>query len=425
MLRRALVAVLASLVMNVGPLRADDWPQWRGPNRDAVWHEDGIVTSFPAEGLKILWRAEVSTGFSSPIVADGRVYLTDVQLTYPDPKERVLCFDAATGQPLWTHAYPEAYEDYGPDQPTMGPISTPLWRDGKLYVIGYSQLHCLDARDGTVLWKKALEQEYGSQPRLTYASPLIEERLLIIYAGRFSDDPNACLIAMDKDSGATAWRAITDYAAMSSPIVVGAAGKRQVIAWSQQAVTAVDATSGEVLWREETRPENQSSAVSTPVSDGRRVLVGALMLELGETEPAARVQWPESKSPARRNFSMTSTPMLRGDSVFAHRTTGELVCVDALTGDERWQNEEVTELGRGSSIHMTACGEHTFLFTDRGELIVARLDADGYSEISREVLLEPTFPMSGTKFVWTPPAYANRCVFARNDRELVCASLAE
>jgi outer membrane protein assembly factor BamB len=406
-------------------LFSDDWPQWRGPNRNAVWSEEGMVNSFPAGGLKVLWRAEVSTGFSSPIVADGRVFLTDVLLSFPDPQERVLCFDAATGQPLWAHAYPAAYEDYGADNPTQGPIPTPICHNGKLYSVGYSELHCLDAATGNLLWKKELEKEYNAQPRLSYASPLIEGNLLIIYNGRFSDDPTASLIAMDKDSGETAWRAITDYAAMSSPIVVSAAGKRQVIVWSQQAVTSVDAATGEVLWREETRPENQSSAVSTPVSLGNRLLVGALMLELDETQPTARVLWPESKSPARRNFSMTSTPMLRSDSVFAHRTTGELVCVDALTGEERWQTEEVTELGRGSSIHMTAHGEDTFLYTDRGELILACLDAEGYREISRAAVLEPTFPFSGTKFAWAPPAYANRCIFARSDKELVCASLAK
>src|SRR5262249_27540505 len=87
------------------PLPADDWPQWRGPNRDGAWSEQGIVESFPAAGLKARWRVPVGFGYSSPVIARGRVYLTDSQVVRPKAKERVLCWDEATGKPLWTHAY--------------------------------------------------------------------------------------------------------------------------------------------------------------------------------------------------------------------------------------------------------------------------------------------------------------------------------
>src|SRR5688572_10640542 len=99
-MRRIPVVLVASLICAVSA-SADDWPQWRGPHRDAVWREDGVLKSFPADGLKVLWRVPVNAGFSSPIVAEGRVYLTDVELTFPNPSERVLCFDAGTGQSLW------------------------------------------------------------------------------------------------------------------------------------------------------------------------------------------------------------------------------------------------------------------------------------------------------------------------------------
>jgi len=367
----------------------------------------------------------VGTGFSSPIVAQGRVFLTDVELTRPDTKERVLCFDENSGEPIWTFAYAAEYDESRPGQPTQGPIPTPICHNGKVYTIGRSDLHCLDAASGNVLWKKALDQEYQSQERLTYASPLIEGKLLIIYSGRFSDEATDCVIAIDKDSGKTAWRAVTDYAAMSSPIIVSAAGKRQLIVWSQRAVTSLDATTGAVLWREATRPENQSSAVSTPVTQGNLLLVGGLMMQLDQAQPTAAVLWPESKRPADRNLSITSTPLLRDGHVFSARTSGPLVCLDAATGNELWSNDEVTLLGRGASIHLTTNGDNTFLYTDRGELILARLSEKGYREISRASLVEPTFPFNGEKYAWSPPAYANRCIFARNDRELVCASLAE
>ena len=258
---------------------AEDWPQWRGPTRDGVWTEKGILQAFPSDGLKFHWRVPVGLGLSSPIVAQGRVFLTDVELARPMSKERVLCFDAASGKRLWTYAYDAEYPEAGPDQFIQGPIPTPICHSGKVYTIGKTDLLCLDAAGGTLLWKKALDKEYDSQESLTYASPLIEGNLLIIFSGRFSGPATACVIAIDKDSGKTVWRAVTDYAAMSSPIVVSAAGRRQLIVWSQQAVTSLDTATGEVCWREATRPVNQSSAVSTPVAQGNRLLIGGLMME--------------------------------------------------------------------------------------------------------------------------------------------------
>jgi outer membrane protein assembly factor BamB len=418
------IAVVLALYLVV-PARAEDWPQWRGPTRDGAWTEQGILKTLPPGGLKVRWRAAVGPGLSSPIVAQGRVFLTDVELTRPMSKERVLCFQADSGKPLWTYSYDAQYPDGGPQQHTQGPIPTPIHHGGNVYSIGKSDLLCLHAQSGTLRWKKALDKEYQAQEFLTYASPLIEGNLLIIYAGRFSGDATACVIAIDKDSGATAWRAVTDYAAMSSPIVVGAAGKRQLIVWSQQAVTSLDAATGEVCWREATRPQNQSSAVATPVALGNLLLIGGLMMKLDPANPTAAVLWPESKSPTLRNLSNTSTPMLRGDLVFSARTSGHLVCLDAATGKELWRTNKVTELGSGASIHLTANGDNTFLYTDRGELILANLSGNGYAEIGRAPLLEPTYPYGGNNFAWTPPAFADRCIFARSDKELVCASLAE
>lgn len=416
-----LIAVLAFLLC-AASARAEDWPQWRGPTRDGTWTEQGVLKTFPPGGLQVRWRTAVGTGLSSPIVAQGRVFLTDLQLTQP-MQERVSCFDAGNGQSLWTYAYDAEYPDSG--FPPQGPIPTPICRDGKVYTIGKTDLLCLDAAGGQLLWKTALNTEYQAQEFLTYASPLIEGNLLIIYAGRFSGDATACVIAIDKDTGKTAWRAVTDYAAMSSPIVVSAGGKRQLIVWSQQAVTSLDAASGEVCWEEETRPQNQSSAVSTPVAQGSRLLIGGLMMQLDPDRPAAGVLWPESKSPSLRNLSNTSTPILRGDYIYSARTSGHLVCLEAATGKELWRTDKATELGSGASIHLTPHGDETFLYTDRGELILATLSGQGYQEIARAPLVEPTFPYEGRKFVWPPPAYSNRGVFARSDKELVCASLEE
>ena len=117
--------------------------------------------------------------------------------------------------------------------------------------------------------------------------------------------------------------------------------------------------------------------------------------------------------------------MLHGDFVFSAKSSGELVCLEASTGKEVWKTDKVTDLRNGASIHLTPNGDSVLLYTDRGELIRAQLTSQGYKEISRVSVQEPTFPFGGRKVVWPPPAYANRHLFVRNSKELICASLAE
>ena len=116
--------------------RAEDWPQWRGPNRNGVWNETGIMESFPPGGLKISWRVPVGRGWSSPVVAQGRVYVTDVELVRPTARERVLCFEEANGKLLWSHRYAVDYPDWAFAPQAGGPRSTPIIRDGKLFTLG-------------------------------------------------------------------------------------------------------------------------------------------------------------------------------------------------------------------------------------------------------------------------------------------------
>jgi hypothetical protein len=163
--------------------------------------------------------------------------------------------------------------------------------------------------------------------------------------------------------------------------------------------------------------------VSTPVFHKDRLLIGGMMFQLDKDKPAARVLWPNSKAPARRIFSHTSTALFRGDCLFTARSSGELICVDASTGKPLWESAKVMDLKNGASIHLTPNGDTVLLYTDRGELIRARLTREGYQEISRVRVLEPTMPFAGRKVAWAPPAYANGHIFARNGKELICASL--
>ena len=242
---------------------------------------------------------------------------------------------------------------------------------------------------------------------------------LIVFTG---GKPGACVVALDKNTGKEAWKALDDSVSNSSPIIIAAGGTRQLIVWTGESVTSLDPAMGNTYWRERLVTSN-NDAISTPVCHKNLLLISGLMLELDGERPAAAVLWPESKAVSRRVLSNTSTPLLRGDHLFSARSSGELVCLESRTGRQVWETDKVTDLKSGASIHITLNGDSVLLYTDKGELIRARLTPQGYDEISRTRLLEPTYSFGGRKCAWSPPAYANRHVFARNDKELICASL--
>ena len=406
--------------------RAEDWPQWRGPRRDGVWRETGILQSLPPEGLKVLWRVPVGPGFSSPVVAQDRVYVTDSHVTRTNARENVRCLDAATGKSIWTHTYEVVYPEYGadPDHP-FGPVATPVIADGKVYTFGrMSHLFCLDALSGRVLWSHNLPKEYQTTEDLRgpNCSPIVESNLVIIAIAK---SPQISMVAFDKDSGRQVWEALDEIPSNTSPIVIDFAGRRQLIVWAYKSVASLDPATGRILWRQNI-PTGGSYAVPTPVWNDDLLLLSGLMLKLDRDKPGVSVLWPEEMRPVRIYASDTSTPLLQDGLVFSPTAKGQLLCLDAATGKQLWQADQVSDSKSGASIHMTAVPgiRGVFLFTDRGDLILSRLTAAGYQELGRFHLLEPTADLGQRKMAWVPPAFSGRRVFARNDKEMVCASLA-
>ena len=247
--RLRLSALLVVLVVNVVSVRASDWPQFRGPDRDGVWKETGIMKLFPPGGLKVSWRMPVGRGWSSPVVAQGRVYITDVQIERRTATERVLCFDEWNGKLLWSHEYAVDYPEWALSPDAGGPRATPIVRDGKVFTLGaLGDLFCLDAVKGVALWEKKLAKDYQVKEFTGItASPLIEGRFLILY---ICGKPAAGVVAFEVDSGREAWRALDDPFTYSSPIVVTDGGRRQLIVWTLQSVTSLDPATGKPYWRE-------------------------------------------------------------------------------------------------------------------------------------------------------------------------------
>ncbi len=415
--------VLACILTLAAAASASDWPQWRGAQRDGVWREQGVIDHIPAEGLKILWRAPVGNSWASPVVAAGRVYVRDAVLAKPKAVERLHCLDEASGKELWLQSREVQYPDwaFAPDQ-ASGPTSTPCVHDGKIYTLGeHGDVLCLDAATGSVLWHRDMAADYQMKEFMGNVSPLVDGRLLILCIG---GKPEAGVVALDKDSGKEAWHALDEEQSNSSPIVIEAGGKRQLIVWTQQSVSSLDPASGKTWWRQRLLTA-QDSAVATPVVDGSLLLVGGMMFKLDSEKPAATILWPENHSLSHRILSNTSTAILQAGHVCGVRSKGEFVCLEALTGKELWTTDKVTapRSGFGAAVHVAPNDGGAFLYNDEGVLFRAKLTPQGYEEAGRALLLAPVYKFGGHKVNWSPPAYADGRVFARNEKEVVCADL--
>jgi outer membrane protein assembly factor BamB len=412
-------------VVSSGRLFASDWPQWRGPDRSAVWTESGVVEKLPASGLKVLWRTPVALGYSSPVIAGAGVYLSDTELKKPNVRERIHFLRADSGKELWTYSYETPAPDwFFTEEMGRGPGATPIVREGKIYALDlFGNLVCLAAKNGNLVWKKDLKQEFQAKETSLDSSPLIEGDLLILMVG---GKTGAGVVALDRNTGREVWRALDESVTWSSPIVINSGDVRQLIVWTQQSVSSLNPATGKVYWREETSVGGSpgNAGVATPVFQKDYLLVSGWMLRLEKDRPAARTLWPESKGVVRRILSDTSTGVLLGDYVYSAKSGGDFVCLKAATGEEIWKTSALTEAGSGASIHITEHGDTVFLFNDRGELIQARLTPAGCQEISRTKIIEPTSPFGGRKLAWPAPSFAHKNIYVRNDKELICASLA-
>ncbi|MBI1901189.1 MAG: PQQ-like beta-propeller repeat protein [Planctomycetia bacterium] len=408
---------------------ADDWPQWRGPNRDGMWRETGIVEKFAGDELPIKWRVPIGSGYCGPTVAGNRVYVMD-RVTSPEQQERIHCFDAATGKPVWSRAYERIYRGI---QYPAGPRASVTVHEDRAYSLGsMGDLFCFDAVTGEVLWKKDLYDEYKIRMQAwgISAAPLIEGDLVILHIG----GDGACIVALDRKTGEERWKALDDRSSYSAPIVIEQAGERVVVCWTGDSVSALDPKSGKVLWSEPFRPSRMVIGIATPVVENNRLFVtsfydGSLMLELATDSLAAKQLWRRAGPDEQHTdalHSIIATPVMQGDYVYGIDSYGELRCLDAKTGDRVWEDRTATPRARWSNIHTVKNGDRYFMFNERGELLIAKLSPEGFQEIDRAKLLEPTTDQLRQRggVCWSHPAFAHQHVFARNDKELVCASLA-
>ncbi len=439
LLRICWPALLAASCLVV---HSDDWPQWLGPRRDGVWRETGIVRSFPPGGPKIRWRTPIGSGYASPAIANGRVYVTDRKLSEgtKNPSnpfdrgsipgiERVLCLNEQDGKLIWTHEYDCPYTvSYA-----AGPRVTPLVDDGKLFTLGAEgNLFCFDASNGKIIWSRDFKKDFGVAPPLWGFPPhpfVDGDRLICLVGGT-----NSVAVAFNKNTGKEIWRALTaKEPGYCPPTILEFHGKRQLIIWHPESVNALDPVTGALGW---SFPWTIQSGLSvpTPRKSGDLLFLtafynGSLMLRVTNNSP--RVVWRSNKVSEKDTDALHSiipTPVIDDDCIYGVCSYGQLRCLKKLTGERVWETFAATtgdKEARWANAFLVKHEGRYFIFSEKGDLIIANLTPAGYHEISRAHLLEPTNHDPGREVVWSHPSFANKNVYARNDLEIICASLSD
>ncbi|HYG35924.1 MAG TPA: PQQ-binding-like beta-propeller repeat protein, partial [Clostridia bacterium] len=264
------------------------------------------------------------------------------------------------------------------------------------------------------------------------SNPLLDGNKLICLVG----GAGSTVVAFDKDTGKENWRALTaEEPGYSSPVIYEPAGKRQLILWHPEAANSLNPETGEVYW---SVPFKSTYGLTAPMPRklGNHLLFtsfynGSLLLELDSSEPAATTLWQTKKASERDTTHLNAiicTPFLEDGYIYGVCSYGQLRCLKIATGERIWETFKATTSGkpvRWANAFIVKNGDRFFLFNEQGDLIIAKLSPQGYEELSRAHLLEPTNKDCGRPVVWSHPAFANRCVYARNDKELICVSLAK
>lgn len=421
MLAMTLVGALGST------LSAEDqeWPQWRGPNRDGVWSESGLIERFADEKLMPRWRVSISSGYSGPTVADGRVFVTD-RLVDPEESERIHCFDWQTGQQLWSITYPCSYAGISY---TAGPRAAVLVEQNRVYSLGAAgNLYCVAADSGEVLWKRDLRSEFEIRmPNWGIAAaPLIEGDLLILQIG----GKEACMVALDKHTGESRWQALKDDASYSAPVVIDQGDRRVLVCWTGERVAGLDPGTGTMLWEFPFKPEKWPIAIAMPVVHEDLLFCseaeqGSLLLRTIDKPLGIEKVWHRRNEDGPALHALISTPLIVDGHIYGVDSDGILRCLDLETGEQLWQDDTAVDTQKWATIHMVKNGDRVWMFNEHGELIIAKLSPKGFEELSRAHLIDPTTDQLRRRkgVTWAHPAYAYRHVFARNDKELVCVDL--
>jgi outer membrane protein assembly factor BamB len=369
---------------------AQDYPQWRGENRDGSASAFSEPKTWP-EKLTQQWKVDVGAGYATPIVIGNTVY----SFTRQGEDEVLTALDAATGKILWRANYHAPYQIGAPTKAHgSGPKSTPLYHDGKLYTLGISGIvSAFDASNGKLTWQKPAPKE---QPFFgTASSPIADGNLVIFHPGSYGP-----LTAYDANSGDIKWTS-TEDGMYASPIIVDLGGIRQAVTMGQQNVMGISLKDGAVLWQYPWAGEGGGMQAITPIVYGETIIVSSYHMGVTALKPGKHVEvvWHTD------DVSLfLSNPVLIGDTLFglSEKASGQFFALDAKTGKVLW-------LGKPREATNTAvvkAGELLFLLNDNGELIVAKSSRTAFEPLKRYVVADNA--------TWAQPAISGNRIFIKD-----------
>ena len=393
--------------------QGEDWPRWRGPRGNGTWNAPKLLDKWPQEGLQRAWTRPIGGGYAGVAASDQRIFTMDRQTT-PQDSERVVCFRATDGKPLWIHTYPI---DYGKLEYGSGPRATPTIHDNRVYTLGaLGHLWCLDAANGKPIWSAHLARDYqGRMPTWGYAaSPLVADDLVIVQPG---GKAGQSVVALNRKTGSPVWKTLSDEAAYATPILIERDGRRQLICWTPSHIRGLDPGTGKLIWAVPYQV-TMGVSIATPVYEEDILFVsgyweGSKAIRLGGDSNPAELLWEEN----RHLRGLMSQPLYRDGYAYLLDKQHGMICFDFRTGKKIWDDgNRATPRGRNPQATLVWInqGDRALILNSAGELILAQLNRTGYQELARATVLGNT---------WAHPAYAADRIFARSDRELVAVQL--
>ena len=374
-----------------------DWPQWRGPNRDGAVATFRAPASWPQQ-LTQKWKIDVGLGYANPVLAGNRLYVFARQVE----NEVMLALDAANGNTVWKTEYPAPFTvNRAAARHEKGPKSTPAFASGKLFTLGMSGIvTAFDAATGKQIWQKPappVEPLYH-----TAMSPLVDRGLVILHVGGHD---NGALTAFDAATGEVKWSWSGDGPAYGSPIAADLGGTRQIVTFTQDNLVGVSAATGELLWRRPFSVRATRNAV-TPIVHGRALIVSGLGKSVTAFTPAERGgAWTTEEVWENDEISMDmSTGVLIGDTLygFSPRNSGQFFALDAKTGRTLW----LTEGRQAENAAVVRAGTLWLALEDDAELVVARANRSAFEPLRRYTVADSE--------TWAQPVVSGRRLFVKD-----------
>ncbi|HEX7284389.1 MAG TPA: PQQ-binding-like beta-propeller repeat protein [Vicinamibacterales bacterium] len=394
---RRFLTVIVLAVVGAQPIAAQDYPQWRGAQRDGA-ATFNAPRAWP-DRLTLKWKVDVGTGYAAPITVGDRVYAFSRQ----GEDEVMRALDAATGKTVWETKYNATYKPNPAATRThgTGPKATPTFAEGRLFTLGMTgAVTAFDASTGKQLWQKpggAVEPLYH-----TAMSPLVDRGLVIVHVGGHN---NGALTAFDARTGEVKWSWNGDGPAYGSPVAADLGGTRQIVTMTQDNLVGVSASTGELLWRRPYTVRSTRNAV-TPILHGQTIIVSGLGMPVTGFRVLNRDgKWQFEDVWTNNDVSMDmSTGVLIGTALygFSPRNSGQFFAVDANTGQTLW----VSEPRQGDNAAVVRAGDLWFALETDAELVVARANPKQHEIVKRYTVADSA--------TWAQPVLAGERVLVKD-----------